>query len=129
MIKIKAKYKAPELKLVLALGKKAIVSDRKKGFAAPWQTEVGEVQLPIPEEIDPDSPLGQQLEAALGRDISEGVELADFEGKKAFLLLAAKRTSGGKFHYSIEAILAPEIVRKAAESLGAIPQEVATSTQ
>jgi hypothetical protein len=126
-IPIKAKYKPPPLKFTLAAANTAVSSNRRKGFEVPWATiDAGQVLLPIPEEIDPDGALGQQLAALLRKDISSGLELSDFDGKEAFLLLAAKRASGGKFAYSIEAVLAPELVQDAASSL---PETPATTTE
>ena len=122
MIKVRSKIKPPELKLVLATAKTAVVSDRRKGFEIPFSTtEAGEVKLAVAEEIDPDAGLGQQISAWLGKDISNGLSLEDFNEKQAYLLLAAKRGSGGRYVYAIEAVLAPDMILSAAEAAKRLP--------
>jgi hypothetical protein len=129
-VTVKQKFRAPQLKLVHARGKRGIQSQRKNAYEIPWETpDDGELRMQIPAVVDPDSAVGQQISLLLRRDISEGLDLGEFDGKDAFLLLAPKRSSGGKFGYTIEAVLAPAIVERAAESLRAIPHEATTSTQ
>jgi hypothetical protein len=117
-IKVKTKFAPPKLALVSALIKEAVANERKKGFELVLDVPgIDDLRMPIPEPLDTDGPVGQQIEGILGKDISEGLDLSDLAEKRAIVLLVPRRTSGGKFQHSVEAILAPELVRKAAAEL------------
>lgn len=134
-IQIKAKFSPPKLRLALGKMLSATAPERGKGYDIPIDVPgITPVSFRLPETIDPDSAVGQQLSSVVGHDIAEGFDLTETEGKEVVALLVPKRSSGGKYGYSVEAILAPQIVTKAAETVRggtahATSRELSTETR